>query len=63
MNKLNAHEKHIMKENVKFVVLAIVMVAAGLLIAGLFDEYEGKKYDKAYKEGYEAALEDHGIDE
>ncbi len=54
---------YIKRENIKFVVGMIALVLIGLLIAGYFDKTSEDTYNKGYKEGYQQALDDYGIDE
>ena len=49
------------KENIKWLLSVIIILVGFLLIAGFADEYEEKKHDKAFHEGYEEALHEYNI--
>lgn len=53
---------YIRKENIKFVVETIVIIVVGMFIVGLIDQFEQKRVDTAYEEGYDDAVSEYGFD-
>ena len=55
-------DDYIKKENIKFAISTILIIVLLLFISGVLDEHAEKKHDKAYEEGYSAALQDYDIE-
>jgi len=56
-------KNYLFRENIKFVIESIIAVLIMLAICAIISKIEQVSTDAAYKEGYEQALEDYGIDE
>ena len=56
MEDYNKQEGH------KFFRDMIIIIIVGLFISGLIDQYEERKYNAGYDEGYQQALDDYGVD-